>query len=123
MNNIKPTTKKELMQLKSFNKARLLYEEDLKKEAKEKILELQKHKNIYDEPLGSPETLLYSKVNRRKQGSNNDKKRYNTPYRGGKIAYKFGNSTSEKYVNRKQKTNVTKHKPVTKRKVTRVKCK
>jgi hypothetical protein len=60
---------------------------------------------------------------RRSQGNNPNKKRINTQYRGGKIAYKFGNSMDAKYVNRKQKTNTTKRKPATKRKITRVKRK
>lgn len=60
---------------------------------------------------------------RRSQGNNPNKKRQNTPYRGGKIAYKFGNSMDAKYVNRKQKTNTIKRKPATKRKITRVKHK
>lgn len=49
----------------------------------------------------------------RKQEENKDRKRYNTPYRGGKIAYKFGNSLTEKYLHRKQKTVTCKKKPTT----------
>jgi hypothetical protein len=59
------------------------------------------------------DTQKYYNVVKRKQTENNEKKRYNTPYRGGKIAYKFGNSLTEKYLHRKQKTVNCKKKPTT----------
>lgn len=153
MNNIKPTTKKELMQLRSANKE-IMKKRESDKEMQKKYVEMSQEwkKKSGDEPLGSvtafvplrrkqhfnksnikpspnksvnKEDRKYVTINldtmlrdeKRKQDSNGEKKRYNTPYRGGKIAYKFGNSTSEKYINRKQKTNATK------RKITRVKRK
>lgn len=154
MNNIKPTTKKELMQLRNANKE-IIKKNESDKEMQKKYVEISREwkKKSGDEPLGSVtafvplrrkqhvnksniksspnkptnnkeenkfvtinlDTLLRDE--KRKQGSNGDKKRYNIPYRGGKIAYKFGNSMDTKYINRKQKTNATK------RKVSRVKRK